>query len=145
MLFVQSACLFLLVSVLNAAIATQQVHFDDAEYSESASRHKTPSWNLTSLHNTTFHSAYHPLKEINRFIHDLSALHPHSVKRIKLGHSAQGREMYGLRIRKPKKSKGGEKGLSKKGFGFLVLGAQHAREVRSVMSCCNLDTLCDWQ
>ncbi|ESK86962.1 zinc carboxypeptidase [Moniliophthora roreri MCA 2997] len=104
-------------------------------------------WNLSSLVNTTYHASYHPLYEIDQFIHDLAELYPGVVSVLHLGHSAQGREMLGLKIAKlnneekkhdgekpgpkpPKRDKPGkERELDPaKKLGFVLVGAQHARE-----------------
>ncbi|KAG7440202.1 peptidase M14 [Guyanagaster necrorhizus] len=89
-------------------------------------------WNLASFENTTFHSAYHPLYEIDDFVYQLAAEHPSTVSVIHLGHSGEGREMRGLKI------SSGSTGVKKTGYrkgvdpsqklGFVVAGAQHARE-----------------
>lgn len=93
-------------------------------------------WNLASLENTTFHNAYHPLYEIDDFVYQLAVQHPSTVSTIHLGHSGQGREMRGLKI------SSGPTGVKKTEYrkgvdpsqklGFVVTGAQHAREVRAV-------------
>lgn len=73
-------------------------------------------WNMTSLSDTTFHSTYHPIFEIDEFMHTLATLHPDKVTLVSLGHSAQGREMYVLRIASPSESgTGGGEGKGKKG------------------------------
>ncbi|TDL18656.1 hypothetical protein BD410DRAFT_793044 [Rickenella mellea] len=90
-------------------------------------------WNIRSFQNTTFHGQYHPLYEIDGFMEDLAALHPDLVKLVNIGHSAEGREMFAISISKPtelgeqkRKGKEGEKSTGKP--GFVVTGAQHARE-----------------
>lgn len=106
-----------------------------------------PSWNLSSLENTTFHNSYHPLYEIDQFILDLAILSPEKVNVVELGHSGEGREIRGLvissgqlhppnnitgphtRQRKGRHARG-EIDPAKK-LGFVIIGAQHAREVRS--------------
>ena len=101
-------------------------------------------WNGSSLINTTFHESYHPLDEIDAFLNQLSNAYPNTTRLISLGHSAEGREMTALSIstgpykfqddgrkkKKPKKhrkSPGAKDGMK---MGFVIVGAQHAREVR---------------
>jgi len=79
-------------------------------------------WNLTSLSNTTFHSMYHPLYEIEEFMQDMAELYPDFVQLVNIGHSAEGREMVAMRLSKGSRSK------VKSKLGFVVTGAQHARE-----------------
>ncbi|KAH9950804.1 hypothetical protein B0H21DRAFT_721773 [Amylocystis lapponica] len=78
-------------------------------------------WNLTSLSNTTFHSNYHPLDEIEVFMQQMAALYPDIVKLDYIGHSAEGREMVAMRLSR-------DSGNFKTKKGFVVTGAQHARE-----------------
>jgi len=90
---------------------------------------------LSSLENTTYHSDYHPLFEIDGFLNGLVAFYPNTTQVHKLGHSGEGREMVGITI-----SKGAEleKTMQKKKNhprpytkpSFVIIGAQHAREVR---------------
>jgi extracellular matrix protein 14 len=87
-------------------------------------------WNLTFLENSTFHSVYHPLYEIDEFMHDMASMHPDTLKIVPLGHSGLGREMLGLSISRPK-HKDNPNILKRKKKGFVIMGAQHAREVRS--------------
>ncbi|KZT71070.1 hypothetical protein DAEQUDRAFT_707371 [Daedalea quercina L-15889] len=79
------------------------------------------SWNLTSLANTTFHSEYHPLNEIEGFIEAMTGMYPDLVQLANIGHSAEGREMVAMRISKPNTK-------TKVKPGFVLTGAQHARE-----------------
>ena len=60
----------------------------------------------------------------------LVALHPARVSLYELGHSAQGREMLAMRVSSGPRRKGLKQG-SKEKRGFVITGAQHAREV-----CC---------
>ncbi|KAJ7466645.1 peptidase M14 [Mycena galericulata] len=81
-------------------------------------------WALDTLANSTFHNAYHPQFEVDAFIHALARLHPAQVNVLRLGHSAEERELLGLRI-----SAAPEYGSEKeKKMGLMVLGPQHARE-----------------
>lgn len=86
-------------------------------------RHAAAYWNLSSLSNTTFHSTYHPLEDIHTFMQELLDLYPDNVNVVPIGHTAENREMFALQIFKDQRS------LSKK-TGFVITGAQHAREVR---------------
>ena len=80
------------------------------------------------LPNSTFHDNYRPLDEIDAFIKDLArSQFPHATTSlVELGHSAEGREMYGLKI---VSADTGLKKTEKK--SFVISGAQHAREVSS--------------
>jgi len=96
---------------------------------------------LSSFENSTYHSAYHSLSEIDEFMKALVDLHPDEVSLIPLGHSSLGREMYALQIsttpsnlqesmllkKKKKKKKNNQQQPSKK-MGIVISGAQHARE-----------------
>ncbi|KAF9044289.1 hypothetical protein BJ165DRAFT_1528848 [Panaeolus papilionaceus] len=101
------------------------------------------NWDLGTLDNSTFHDSYHPLYEIEAFLHELADSHPKFTRLINLGHSAEGREMLGLTIssgdyeeEEDKKKKEDRKKprprtpIAHEGqkLGFIVLGAQHARE-----------------
>ncbi|KAF5391134.1 hypothetical protein D9757_003025 [Collybiopsis confluens] len=74
---------------------------------------KPGQWNLSTNDpaNNTFHASYHSLYEIDLFIKELSTSFPKRARVIKLGHSAEGREI--TDDEKP---------------GFVISGAQHARE-----------------
>ena len=99
------------------------------------------TWDVRSLENTTYHDVYHPLFEIDDFLQLLSKLHPNTTRLTNLGHTGQGREMIALtisttepqdetqRMTAKKKKKG-----KKNKLGFVIVGAQHAREVRSFPS-----------
>lgn len=116
-------------------------HTGDVEFSDTP-LHPSPSalppppstWNLTSLSNSTFHATYHTLPDIENFTSQLAELHPDLVKLVSIGHSAEGREMIALEVSKDKafqKRDGGVSGseLNAKKVGFVITGAQHAREV----------------
>lgn len=79
-------------------------------------------WNLSSLSNSTFHEAYRPLEDIHTFTSELLELYPDNVRVVPIGHSAENREMFALEIAKDRRSVG-------KMAGFVISGAQHAREV----------------
>ena len=57
------------------------------------------------------------------FIAELAESFPELVTVIKLGHSAEARELFGLKLSKNAAGKGR--------MGFVINGAQHAREVRT--------------
>ncbi|KAI0254492.1 hypothetical protein BJV78DRAFT_1184679 [Lactifluus subvellereus] len=99
-------------------------------------------WDVVSPSNATFHSQYHPLDEINSFARDLADAYPHQVSIIPLGHSSEGREMFALEITSGASAahvshdqnsqvvlnKKGKQSGAKPHCGFLITGAQHARE-----------------
>ena len=107
-------------------------------------------WDVVSPSNATFHARYHPLDEIHSFVRDLAAAYPKQVTIVPLGHSGEGREMFALEIsasselvaaagasgrrshdQNPQVVFGGkwkETGTYPR-CGFIVTGAQHAREV----------------
>ncbi|KAJ7067647.1 hypothetical protein C8F01DRAFT_1342905 [Mycena amicta] len=76
-------------------------------------------WDLETLQNTTFHDEYHPQSDVDAFMRRLAELHPESMSLLELGHTAEGREMLGLRVSKPSNATK---------VGFVVMGPQHARE-----------------
>lgn len=81
--------------------------------------------------NSTFHSSYHPLREVDTFISDLAKGHPDLVELITIGRTAEQREMTAVKISSTKKTvTGGENEAPLKPKGTMVfVGAQHAREV----------------
>ena len=100
------------------------------------------NWVMSSLENTTFHDSYHPLPQTENFMQELVDAHPETARLINLGRSAEGRDILGLTIStgvdddveegnglggKKRKKKGSRK--QKEKLGFVILGAQHAREV----------------
>jgi hypothetical protein len=119
-----------------------------AEHAPSCSPPITAAtrWDVVSPSNATFHTRYHPLDEIESFVRDLAAAYPQQVTIVPLGHSGEGREMFALEISSAGASgardhvshdqnfqvvfggKGKERG-AKPRCGFLITGAQHAREV----------------
>ena len=118
-------------------------------------------WDVVSPSNATFHARYHPLDEIQSFVRDLAAAYPKQVTIVPIGHSGEGREMFALEISASSESapgasgaqasaghrshdqnpqivfggKGKERGTNPR-CGFLVTGAQHAREVSYVFLFC---------
>lgn len=91
-------------------------------------------WNLSSLANTTFHAEYHALEDIHTFTKELLDLYPNNVKVVPIGHSAENREMFALEIFKDERTKA-------KKTGFVITGAQHAREVCHVLDGTELSDL----
>ena len=65
---------------------------------------------------------YHPLGDIETFASQLLELYPRNVRLVPIGHSAENREMFALEIAK-------DFGSIAKKTGFVITGAQHAREV----------------
>jgi hypothetical protein len=117
-------------------------------------------WDVVSPSNATFHTRYHPLDEIQSFVRDLAAAYPKQVNIVPLGHSGEGREMFALEISASSESagasgaqasagqgshdqnpqavfdgKGKERGTNPR-CGFLITGAQHAREVSLRLLLC---------
>ncbi|KAF8193592.1 hypothetical protein K438DRAFT_2017699 [Mycena galopus ATCC 62051] len=82
-------------------------------------RLRPEDWNLASLENTTFHADYHRQSEVDSFIGEMARLHPDLVTVLQLGHSAEEREMFGMKISAP---------ANTTKLGFIILGPQHARE-----------------
>jgi len=85
-------------------------------------------WN-TSFSNSTFHSSYHPLPEIQDFIFALADEHPDLMEVISIGRTAEQREMAALKISNKTPPPGGKNSASARQKGAVVImGAQHARE-----------------
>ena len=99
------------------------------------------SWNLSTLTNTSFHDTYHPLQEVESFLEQLVTTYPNVTRLTNLGHSAEGREMFALTIssgeyknakkkkKKKEKERKGRTPRESEKLGFVIVGAQHAREV----------------
>jgi len=102
-------------------------------------------WNVTSLRNSTFHDAYHPLHEVESFLNQLVSAFPNMTTLTNLGRTAEGRQMVGLTVssgkyaeeeedddgkKKKKKKKKTKAPIGRDGekLGFVIIGAQHARE-----------------
>ena len=79
-------------------------------------------WDLSSLSNSTFHTAYRNIDEIGTFVKDLLDLYPEQVRLVPIGHSAESREMFALEI-------SANHSAIRKKSGFVIAGTQHAREV----------------
>ncbi len=62
---------------------------------------------------------------------DLASVHPDIVQLQYIGHSAEGREMIAMKLSKPSPNTTNEDGYasSTKKAGFVIVGAQHSREV----------------
>ena len=89
----------------------------------------------SSLANSTSHAFYHPLDEIHTFMHELAAAHPALIQLINIGHSGEGREMLAMKISStPPTARAGATNAKK--AGFVITGAQHAREVSAVSLWC---------
>jgi len=87
-------------------------------------------WNLSSLANSTYHGNYHPLYEIDQFIQEVAELNRNIVELHKIGHSAEGREMTAITL-SASSIEPTQRGRPRPGkLGFVIVGAQHAREVR---------------
>ena len=91
-------------------------------------------WDINTLANTTYHTGYHPLHEIEEFMEDLAITYPDIVQLDYIGHSGEGREMLAIRLSKPTSNITSEDGnaFNVKKSGFVITGAQHAREVRAI-------------
>jgi len=99
---------------------------------DSGSNHtaNTSGWN-TSFSTSTFHSSYHPLPEIQDFIFDLADEHPDLIEVVSIGRTSEQREMAVLKISNKTLAPGGEDAAStRQKSAVVILGAQHAREVR---------------
>ncbi|KAI0084625.1 hypothetical protein BDY19DRAFT_987439 [Irpex rosettiformis] len=84
-------------------------------------RPQASAWNLSSLSNSTFHTDYRTIDEIGIFVKQLIDLHPDQARLVPIGHSSEHREMFALEITANRTS-------LKKKTGFVITGAQHARE-----------------
>jgi hypothetical protein len=76
-------------------------------------------------------------------MHELATAHPERVSMVPLGHSSEGRELYALEIAAGQRSHDHKFADGRSGaetdalpLGFVVTGAQHAREVRSGLLSC---------
>ncbi|KAI0041581.1 hypothetical protein FA95DRAFT_1610896 [Auriscalpium vulgare] len=96
-------------------------------------RGDTNGW---SLNNSSFHGDYHSLDEIHAFIRDLAAEYPQKLTVVPLGHTGEGREMIALQISDNSLPNYRSHDHKQAPFtqhimerpGFLIAGAQHARE-----------------
>ncbi|RDX54557.1 hypothetical protein OH76DRAFT_1373345 [Lentinus brumalis] len=85
-------------------------------------------WNLSSLSNSTYHSVYHPLYEIEDFMGEMTRAYPNLVQLVNIGHTGEGREMVAMKLSKEVDLSGAGSSSSVKKAGFVITGAQHARE-----------------
>ncbi|KAI9063593.1 hypothetical protein FKP32DRAFT_1611733 [Trametes sanguinea] len=83
---------------------------------------------LGSLANSTYHSVYHPLYEIEEFMQEMASAYPNLVELINLGHTSEAREMLAMRISRGDSELRKSVGAAAKKTGFVITGAQHARE-----------------
>jgi hypothetical protein len=127
------------VSLLALPHSLKNITLESHSLSTKSLAESIEDWNVPSFENTTYHLDYHPLFEIDAFINKLTALHPNTMQLHKLGHSGQGREMVSMTISKgPGAAQMGDKerGMTRKQSepyakpAFVIVGAQHAREVR---------------
>lgn len=81
--------------------------------------------------NSTFHSSYHPLPEVETFISDLAKEHPDLVELISIGRTSEQREMTAVKISDTNRSipSGKNRDSPKPKGAVVIIGAQHAREV----------------
>jgi extracellular matrix protein 14 len=87
-------------------------------------------WELSSFTNSSFHKNYHPLYEIGEFIQELARLHPDIVNIHNIGRTGEGREILAMTLSTPP-TDAMMRSLPGPGkLGFVIVGAQHAREVR---------------
>ncbi|KAJ2988942.1 hypothetical protein NUW54_g8949 [Trametes sanguinea] len=86
------------------------------------------SGKLGSLANSTYHSVYHPLYEIEEFMQEMASAYPNLVDLINLGHTSEAREMLAMRISRGDSELRKSDGTAAKKTGFVITGAQHARE-----------------
>jgi hypothetical protein len=121
---------------------------DRAGSASSATRRRERGDPVAPPSNETFHAGYRTLDEINDFVRDLADAYPRQVSIIPLGHSGEGREMFALEITAGASAsqvshdlksqvvlnKKGNSGDAKPPCGFLITGAQHAREVNFFFS-----------
>jgi len=87
---------------------------------------------LPPITNTTFHNSYHSQGEIDDFLQQLTSTQTShaATTLIELGHTAEGREMYGVKITSSQSVTSEKKKTVKR--AIIISGAQHAREVRVV-------------
>ncbi|KAF8316152.1 hypothetical protein DL93DRAFT_2111686 [Clavulina sp. PMI_390] len=82
------------------------------------SPHRTP-WDLEHL-DSGFHSSYHRFEDIVEFIDELARTFPRLVELVRVGQTAEGREILGIKIEEP--------GNRKIRPRVVIQGAQHARD-----------------
>lgn len=84
------------------------------------------SWLLDPLGDMTFHETYHPLREIEQYIHTFAAIRPDNVKLDYIGWSTEKKPLTSLSIKHQNKKKNKKKSNNKP--AIVIMGAQHARE-----------------
>jgi extracellular matrix protein 14 len=84
---------------------------------------KKSFFNLTYMSHD-FHSQYHSSANITHFMKSLVHTFPNMTSLIHIGHSSEGRKIIGIKIANPEPVPVGGKPRK----GFVILGAQHARE-----------------
>lgn len=57
----------------------------------------TEPWDLTKL-TSDFHESYHRFEDITVFVNELSRTFPHQVELVRVGQSAEGREILAIKI-----------------------------------------------
>jgi len=75
--------------------------------------------------NSSFHSAYHELDDINFFLFQLALTWSDNARLVHIGYSGEGREMRGITISRRDRNK---KDRPKRKRAIVIQGAQHARE-----------------
>ncbi|QRW02685.1 extracellular matrix protein 14 [Ceratobasidium sp. AG-Ba] len=91
-----------------------------------------PLPDVSSLQNTTFHTAYHTIEEIELFATALATAYPRLVEIVLLGSSWENRDVFAIRIGKRgsgKKNKKGKKG--KKGRHGARVHAETGKEAQT--------------
>ncbi|KAG8956993.1 putative metallocarboxypeptidase ecm14 [Tulasnella sp. 408] len=85
------------------------------------------TWNLTSLHNCSFHNSFHDWLDISSFMQQMAEDYPDIVRVVRIGRTAEGRDIVGLDIGTREKNKKGKPKNWRK-HRTVIQGAQHARE-----------------
>ena len=98
--------------------------------------HTSTGWQVSTFTNSTYHALYHPLYEIEDFMNEMARSYPDLVELVNLGHTGEGREMVAMKLSKAAPSLQGEGPYpnSVRKTGFVITGAQHAREVGEASS-----------
>jgi extracellular matrix protein 14 len=120
------------------AHSTTLIPIPRPSYSRNANDEPNPNTNWTSQPPSTssYHAAYHPLFEIEAFLRELAREYPGLVTLVKVGMSGEGREVWGVRVSSSEREDGKEgkrKGEGEGKMGFVITGAQHAREVSPII------------
>jgi len=110
----------------------------------STPRRLRANWETESFTNSSFHDYYHPLDEVELFLKQLSSTHSNTTQLKTIGQSSEGKDIFALSIssggyseeddtgKKKRRKKKGKRAIPHEGekMGFVIIGAQHAREVR---------------